>query len=629
MAKNKEDKSTQTVFSFLNNQEDPSLVYFELKPYIQPFEQILARAELAGLLQDVKIEEPLVRLAKEQESFSTQVSIDFLRHRLAYWQKVGKSNLELAYQVMYEASSNHYTLPKSRKLRYGPHDLHEYRGKFFPQLVRSLVNFSGVPEGSIVIDPFCGSGTTNCESRLLGMKTIGLDLNPLSVLIAKLKTEILETNSEILLKEAQQVLEHFNLGSKVQLELLWSSEDLQYLRRWFDEVALYEVAQILEYLNREESLSKREFFKICLSNIIRSVSWQKKTDLRVRKEKKEYSQGSAFIFFKEEITRQLEKLRPYLSLIQKLNAPFSLPIFDIREGNARQIDEIFKNEIGECSLLITSPPYATALPYIDTDRLSLIILGLLPRKEHRQKEYMMIGNREIMESQRQSLWKIYQEHRSDLPENICRFIDDLGVQHHSDKVGFRRRNLPALLAKYFLDMGDAMRTAKKMMRPESYAFYVVGNNSTQVDGNRVEISTDKFLWEIGKYIGWVQEEIVDMELLPSRDIFCKNQLTSEKILVFTSTPKRISIYSSLGHDKFQKDTSEWDFKGEDTKEHLHALHPYPARFIPQIPRKAILMYSKSGEVVLDPFCGCGTTLLESILLGRQAVGVDNCSSLQS
>jgi len=69
--------------------------------------------------------------------------------------------------------------------------------------------------------------------------------------------------------------------------------------------------------------------------------------------------------------------------------------------------------------------------------------------------------------------------------------------------------------------------------------------------------------------------------------------------------------------------SEWDFHEEDTQEHLHALHPYPARFIPQIPQKAISQWSHPGDLVLDPFCGCGTTILESILLGRPAIGIDN------
>ena len=55
----------------------------------------------------------------------------------------------------------------------------------------------------------------------------------------------------------------------------------------------------------------------------------------------------------------------------------------------------------------------------------------------------------------------------------------------------------------------------------------------------------------------------------------------------------------------------------------HGLHPYPAKFIPQIPRKAILEWTKEGDTILDPFCGCGTTILEAALLNRLSIGVDN------
>lgn len=87
----------------------------------------------------------------------------------------------------------------------------------------------------------------------------------------------------------------------------------------------------------------------------------------------------------------------------------------------------------------------------------------------------------------------------------------------------------------------------------------------------------------------------------------------------TNQIERKAIYGQQNHSN----NGNWDFHSEDTQEHLHAIHPYPARFIPQIPRKAILEWTKKGDIVLDPFCGSGTTILESILLNRPAIGVDN------
>ena len=60
----------------------------------------------------------------------------------------------------------------------------------------------------------------------------------------------------------------------------------------------------------------------------------------------------------------------------------------------------------------------------------------------------------------------------------------------------------------------------------------------------------------------------------------------------------------------------------DTNYLTHNFHTYPAKYIPQIPRSIIRALSNEGETVLDPFCGCGTTLVEAKLLGRSAIGVD-------
>lgn len=54
----------------------------------------------------------------------------------------------------------------------------------------------------------------------------------------------------------------------------------------------------------------------------------------------------------------------------------------------------------------------------------------------------------------------------------------------------------------------------------------------------------------------------------------------------------------------------------------HGVHKYPAKFIPQIPRWGIKEFTRPGDTVLDPFCGCGTTLVESLLSGRNTYGLE-------
>ena len=70
------------------------------------------------------------------------------------------------------------------------------------------------------------------------------------------------------------------------------------------------------------------------------------------------------------------------------------------------------------------------------------------------------------------------------------------------------------------------------------------------------------------------------------------------------------------------DHENFDFAGSATGYLTHSLHPYPAKFIPQIPRTLIRELSSEGDTVADVFCGSGTTLVEALLLNRNAIGFD-------
>lgn len=67
---------------------------------------------------------------------------------------------------------------------------------------------------------------------------------------------------------------------------------------------------------------------------------------------------------------------------------------------------------------------------------------------------------------------------------------------------------------------------------------------------------------------------------------------------------------------------DWDFRDAKTTYLTHGIHPYPAKYIPQIPNALIQEFSSVGETVGDIFCGSGTTLLEGLLLKRNVVGID-------
>lgn len=527
-----------------------------LKPYIQPFERILAlqeltvRAGVAPVPHDPQISEPL------DYRVATQQSLTYLTDHLTYWEEVYPAgNLfmcELTRQVRREATANVVrngiqperlsamlpyayaaNLPNRRILRYGSHGIHEYRGKFFPQLVRSLLNMADINAASTILDPMCGSGTTPAETVLLGAQAIGIDLNPLSVLMSRAKCDILSTSPETLLTAYQSLqadlLEHApNSSSSLSWFETLSEQDRTYLSRWFAPAVLAELDPIINRIQTVQDAACRMLFRICFSNIIRRVSWQKDDDLRVRKEVRTDSERDVLGEFLTELTRSVKSV---LALLYE-NQNYRVGKATIIEGNAQHADHILADRSGLIDAIITSPPYATALPYLDTDRLSLCYLGLLPHSAHRPLDYEMIGNREITNRQRQTDWGKYQQQRNIFPEAITNVIDRIDSLNRHAEVGFRRRNLPALLSRYFFEMRNVFATFVMLLKSGAPAYVVVGNNHTIAGGQRVEIETDQLLAQLGESVGLHLEDMLSMEMLVSRDVFKKNASNAETILFF-------------------------------------------------------------------------------------------------
>ncbi|NET43978.1 DNA methyltransferase [Okeania sp. SIO2B3] len=534
----------------LQNSGKP-LLKCKIKPYIQPFERKLALSELTTLTGS----EPYA-LTTEKEVLNFQVfsnlPANILASKLSYWESVTQEDKTyITTQVKREATVNttHQELaeisknvpfyqsilfPKRRCLRYGTHGIHEYRGKFFPQLVRSLINIAKVPEKAIIADPMSGSGTTLVEAVLGSYHGVGLDMNPLSVLIGKTKCDLLSVPPDKLLENYQQVadtignLKLTKFSAKLHYFSTLPRENQVYLNRWFAKDVLAELDKIMILIKSVENNTMQNFMQLSLSNIIRKVSWQKESDLRVRKE----IINTANIQPKQEFLNELENsVKTVLSFLYQ-NQDSQLGTFDIQGGDARKLTTTWQDLIGKVDVVITSPPYATALPYLDTDRLSLCYLNLLSRSQHRKQDLKMIGNREITGKQRRDYWEYFQQKKALLPQSVISLIEKIDRLNTESNAGFRRRNLAALLAKYFFDMREVFQEILQLLKPGAFAYIVIGNNHTIAGGERVKIETAKLLVDIGEMVGLEIVEQIEMEMLASRNIFKKNAIASELILSF-------------------------------------------------------------------------------------------------
>lgn len=74
--------------------------------------------------------------------------------------------------------------------------------------------------------------------------------------------------------------------------------------------------------------------------------------------------------------------------------------------------------------------------------------------------------------------------------------------------------------------------------------------------------------------------------------------------------------------RFRLSNIDWDFAGTYSESPFSAIHFHPGRFASQVPATLIGLLSKPGDLVLDPFAGSGTTLVEAQRLGRPSVGIE-------
>ncbi len=472
---------------------------------------------------------------------------------LAYWELVDDGAARYTHQALREATvsvarngmpiegfrrtlpfRNEVPLVNRRCLRYATHGLHEYRGKFFPQLVKALINVGRVPGDGVVADPMCGSGTTLVESVLAGRTAIGLDMNPLSVRLSRAKCMLLHADPERLRRAARSAearLADRRCGDARDLRYFdeIAAADQEYLRRWFSDAALGDLDAIVAAVRPVRDTAAREMLFIALSNVLRRVSWQKTDDLRVRKDTESTSVDAVGTF----VTEMHKSVRSVAAFLYQ-NGRMRIRETEIVQGDARQLTRCWRRWRRRVDAVITSPPYATALPYLDTDRLNLCYLGMLTRGKHRETDLRMIGNREITDRRRREYWEYFERNSARLPSSVSSLARRVGTLNAHGVVGFRRRNMAALLAKYFFDMRTVLEELLLVVKPGAPVYIVVGGNHTIAGSERVEIRTAELLGDIAESLGYGRDSELPMEMLRSRDIFRRNAGTTETLLMLTA-----------------------------------------------------------------------------------------------
>lgn len=432
--------------------------------------------------------------------------------------------------------------------RYSAHGIHEYKGKFNPQVVRAIGNIIGLPRGSWILDPFCGSGTTLLESAHAGWNAIGVDLNPLAVLISNAKVSAISAHPDELARAAERLVAKLKTRSEgLAFESAWNKSEMakiagnrwldglvsaDYLASWFPESVLTQISVILNDVNKLVPDSLKPLFRVILSDLAREVSLQDPGDLRMRRRKnpqQNYPLIPLFVKSAESKVSIIIKARDALPTKSGYQEAF---VADNRQPLNEIQPKTHSRHPGMFDAAITSPPYATALPYIDTQRLSLCLLGLTGSDAVRKLEREMTGTREISESKRKELEaEILTSSCDVMPKRVtslCRRMLHFASQPGN---GFRRRNMPALVYRYFSEMAFVFQNISALMCPRGVLALVVGRNRTVLGGETISIDTPTLLADIAEANGWRTQSLIELNTYQRFELHQRNSINNECLML--------------------------------------------------------------------------------------------------
>lgn len=228
----------------------------------------------------------------------------------------------------------------------GTHGIHPYPAKFIPQIPRQLIAELAPRDGSIVLDPFCGSGTTLLEAQAAGISALGIDSNPLATLIASVKTH--RPTRALGPLAAQLVREARSHQAPIPT--------IPRLDHWFDPDVQQALANIVSVVREVDDGTVRDALQIALSSVIVRVSNQE-SDTRYAAITKDVTGASAYEGF----------LRAAIGMDAAYEEQFG-GLFSSTPSNVRLLTKNVLNVTPEdvgarVGLVVTSPPYPNAYEY--------------------------------------------------------------------------------------------------------------------------------------------------------------------------------------------------------------------------------------------------------------------------
>ena len=353
--------------------------------------------------------------------------------------------------------------------------LYRYKEAFSANLVKRVLQAQQTNK-QLVIDPFCGMGTTTTTAFTMGIPSVGVDRLPIACHIAKTIPKIMQLKPETLSKRWKKIKNKIEAANCAEVAL-----DVNIMKIAFNDNTLKKLRQMKTVIDSENEPLK-SIFQLLFFSILENCSYTAKDGqfLRYLPSKKIQDPIDAF---DAKIHMAENDLRSFFKPVQKATKPV------IINGDARSLERVLKKQANKPTIAITSPPYLNRYDYTRTYSLELC--------------FNFVKNFEELHKLRHSVLRSHIE--------VKKKAGDLDMQHPAlvevldalSKKQLNNKNITTMIPAYFADMKKHLESMSKIMSQQATIVFVVDN--VRFEGEMIPV--DLILSDYAAQMGWNTKSI--------------------------------------------------------------------------------------------------------------------------
>lgn len=373
------------------------------------------------------------------------------------------------------------------------HDWYRFVLSFPPHLVQQYLSDFGANSNSLVLDPFCGTGTTTVECKKSGIPSWGIEASPITHFASQTKCTWLSGIFDLLPEaETIAIAAQRNIDSITNLRELSEEQMKLILKNSICPKPLSDVLVLRDAILSANSQYARYYLLALAKHIVYSYS-NLKFGPEVGISRKKKLEVDTVNIWLQEIRRMQRDLESQITLAATPST--------ITHGDSRNIHEpqFYK----KVDFVITSPPYPNEKDYSRITRLESVILGFINSKEDLRtvkKGFIRSNTKNVYRGDMDAEYIKNLTSITDLSDMIEQRRIELG------KISGFEKLYSSVVKLYFGGMAKHLNELKPYLKDGARLAYVVGDQASYF---RIPIRTSHLLGEVAESVGNYSVERID------------------------------------------------------------------------------------------------------------------------